>query len=279
VLTFNYSLFWLAGDASALHDSTHVWNIINDPAVVNVCRGEVSSLEGTTVHLTDSTKHESDVVVFATGWDYSHKGLFSAPLAAKLGLPINIEDEEPKEAAMWTSLEENADKRILKRFPILEDTPEKGKPKPIVTPFRIYHHIAPPKFASEGDFSIAFLGVLINVNTSTAAEVSALWAIAYLEELIPAKASVILNDKPAMYDAIAQHQAWIARRYRSPTRPRAGMEIQFWLDTLLTELGCTAERRRGSGGVAGWYRENLTPWLCRDYDGIIDEFILNASLK
>lgn len=102
---------------------------------------------------------------------------FSEDLLAQIGLPYSLSDSpsSPDEKER-VQLEQEADKKVLSRFPMLANPPLHYYKTSHTTPYRLYDSIAPLK-----DPSIAFVGHVMVANYFRLAEFQAIWATAYLE--------------------------------------------------------------------------------------------------
>jgi hypothetical protein len=86
----------------------------------------------------------------------------------------------------WQNLDEGAGKYILDNYPMLRNPPEAVKTKSSGSlPYRCFRTIALTALAGNHIRSLAHLGMLGNSQVPTYAEVSALWAVAYLERSSP----------------------------------------------------------------------------------------------
>jgi hypothetical protein len=162
---------------------------------------------------------------------------------------------------------------------------DKAHSKPAtLTPFRLFRHIAPPKLAARGDRSVVFLGCLLNSAVPTYGEVSALWAVAYLEKLpfAPSTAAT-LKDIDDMEKNVSLLDTWGALRFRDRAAPYLDgiVEIQDFIDLLVEDLGLRSERKifavernglKNLFGLSGWLKEWFYPYLGRDYKGLVKEY-------
>ena len=114
--------------------------------------------------------------------------------------------------------------------------------------------------------------MVANSQTAFCSEIMALWAVAWMENLMPRP----LPTQAEMEHDVALVNAWIARRYfpRGLRDPEIIIEIQTFFDIIMADLGLTAERRRR--GIFGGFKEWVMPYHPADYAGIVDEFMVNA---
>jgi len=246
-----------------------------------VDKGEfIARFNRNSVLLNNGTTLNCSAVVFASGWERTQTKLFPATELPSLGLPIPLSQQPPDYEKHWSILDAAADEKVCSIFPFLQNPPplqfQRQNP---TTPFRLYRYIVPPAQAAAGDRSLAFLGCLSNIRNPTFAEVSALWATAYLLDLLPAPINEVLADLPEMETQISEVNAWERRRYRDKASryPVGGLEIQDFIDVLMRDLGLDPERKRGMGprgllGLRAWVREWFWPYMSADYKGFVEEF-------
>jgi hypothetical protein len=164
----------------------------------------------------------------------------------------------------------------LSLLPILADPPPHFERARDTTPYRLYRHILPSALAAAGDRSLIFLGLVTNIQTSIYDEVSALWGISWLEDLLPRKSNnngtAILASKLVMDMDIARVNAWCARRYlgRGTGRQIASAEIQEVIDLLMRDLGLNVRRKRN------WIADLFVPYRSQDYRGIVRDVVERA---
>ncbi|KAH7350696.1 hypothetical protein BKA65DRAFT_582690 [Rhexocercosporidium sp. MPI-PUGE-AT-0058] len=230
------------------------------------------SINGNSFQLTNGTSVEADAVIFATGWQAETIPFFSNTLQAELGLP----------AAYWDKIDTAADKQIMDLYPIFATAPTSAVRERPNTQFRLLRTIIPPKLASKGDRSIVFLGHLSNTLHGFFAETSTLWAIAYLEGLLP---DALLGTKEDMDKKVALENAFMLKRY--PGRRNilwCVLEIRDWMDVMLKELGVRTNRGRvawkkrpdrgfGWWGWRAWFHEWFVAYEPVMYKEIVDEFL------
>jgi hypothetical protein len=111
----------------------------------------------------------------------------------------------------------------------------------------------------------------VNTQTATSSEISALWAVAGMEDLMPA---TFAPSKEGLEMEVAKANCWMWRRYlgsRGTCLQIVTTEIQTFFDSLMRDLGLKAQRRRK--GIFGILREYLTPYKSSDYQGIVQELL------
>ena len=107
--------------------------------------------------------------------------------------------------------------------------------------------MVPPALAARHDRSLAVLGMPLNTQTVTYADISTLWAVAYLDDRLPDHAARSpIGDRAGMDADIAAAAAFAARRYGTRSRGllKASLEIMDWMDRLLRDLGLPPDRKR-----------------------------------
>lgn len=216
-------------------------------------------MEEDAVVLDDGTRVKTDVLLSATGWKQSYS-FFNDAEAARVGVPVHLSEtacvEELK--SHWSTMEAEADKKVLIRWPNLAQT---SSYKPLhrdTTPYRLYNFTIPP-----ADPSMAFLGVQLVPNSYHAAIAQTLYAIAVLD------GKISLPSQPEMEEHIAFMNAWCARRY--PVHGWKGnvldYEMTSFTDHLLNHLGQSSHRNTES-----WWSDLTDPCLASDYAGLVDEY-------
>jgi dimethylaniline monooxygenase (N-oxide forming) len=249
---------------------------MHDESKLKVHRDTVTHLSNEGVHLASGGIIKAQAVVYATGWQKSST-LFDAHTTAELGLPIQQSQEPLASAKLWSRLHEQADSRVKALLPELQNAPEFGLPPPTTTPYRLYRNVIPPNLADRGDRSIAFTGMLVTCQTIVFSELSALYAVAYLENLLPSP----LPSLDAMNEDIALINAWTKARYGDrAVREPLNLTEQTFFHVLCRDLGIQSHRKKGSRvlfGIDRLAREWLTPYRPSDYRGMVDEFLNNRQ--
>ena len=248
------SLFWNNGTGGLLNRSDF-WETV--AANVQVHLDDIIQLSGKQIHLRKGGEIATDVLLCGTGWNSASFSFFEPEELVRLGLPHDRTNEPPEQAKFWARLEDQADRDILKRFPILANPPEHHHKVIQKTPYRLYNGIAPIE-----DHSIAFLGYFSVGNFFRGAECQAIWATAFLDEKIQ------LPSLESRQLKIAQHVAWCRRRYLS--NGELGnfivFESNFYLDELLKDVGLMSHRK-------GWFSDYFKPCYAHDLAGLRDEYI------
>ena len=241
-------------------------------------RAEATSLSRDELQLSNGTSVSVDALVFATGWERAQSSkLFSPKDCISLGLPIPLASEPTKLATKWAGLDQDADKEIEALFPLIASPPQMTSPVAENTSYRMYRHMVSPDLIANDDRTITFLGIAGTAHTVTNAELCALWAVAWMEDMYTpmmeetdhGRKEERLEKEVALVNAFLRH-----RLLSSATRPPAFLgEAQTVFDTLVTDLGLEADRRKGAGGLRGNLREYLTPYECSDYSGLVQELV------
>lgn len=270
LILFTSSLLFFTAGFSGLHKTAAAKKFIEElhsGNLIQVHRATITSLSGSEVRLSNGEVLPSDAAVWATGYE-SQSTLFNPGDAIDLGVNAPLAEETPENAKYWHSLESKAETDVLQALPILRNPPQYHQREVPYTPYRLYRHIVPSALAAKQDRSIAFIGLLTNVQTTIYDEVAALWGIAWLEGLLE-----LPKSKEQMDYDIAKVNAWSRRRYlsRGRTRQIASAEIQDVVDMLMQDMGLKVHR---SGNVI---KEIFTPIRPHWYRGIIQELLAKQS--
>lgn len=183
----------------------------------------------------------------------------------------------------WKELDSSEESKLLKRYPRLQSPPIVRKQAESLSSFRLFRSLVPPKLAVQGDNSLVFLGSYATGKLQTTAEICSLWAVAYLEGLLPESTNARLANKPEMDRDIALNQVYRARRFLegySGVRLTLFETAEFH-DMYLQDVGVRPDRKamklptglKGWFGYKGWRAEWFEPYAVEDYAGIVDEFL------
>jgi hypothetical protein len=145
----------------------------------------------------------------------------------------------------------------------------------------MYRQILSPELIAQQDRSIAFAGFVSTIQTSMCAELMALWAVAWMEDLLSKNA---IPDLPSMRESVSTVNAWSRNRYglRETRHAELIFESQSFFDVLCRDLGIEKWRKRK--GAKWWQKphrfakEWLVPYRAKDYKGLVDEFLENRGL-
>lgn len=234
------------------------WNVIADSVFIH--RADVKGFSSRLVYLSDGTQIQCDAVLCGTGYRLGFE-IFEPALLVTLDVPHVRSDEPQKMTAKWDKLFLEADAVILKKFPILANPPPHTKKPIFTTPYRLYKWMAPLN-----DDSILFMGHASVGNKIFAAEVQAIWAVAYFDK------NISLPSLAARERSVASHVAWSKRRYL--TNGELGNFAAFdtvpYLDNLLAEIGLDAHRK-------SWWRQVFEPFRPRDLDKAWKQYLYRRS--
>lgn len=229
---------------------------------VRIYLGDIYAVSGGSITLEDGTKIPADTILCGTGWKPSYT-FFSKAQLIHLGLPHNLDDQQPSDTTLWTELQCRADNQVLSRFPLLSRPPTYYRKSRTTTPYRLYNFIAP---INDADRSIAFVGHVQVTNAFRAAECQAIWTTAYLDE------QFILPSVEAMRAEVAIINAWCARRYLN--NGLLGNYLHYdmigYTDKLLKEVGLMSHRK-------SWWRDVFEPCRASDLAGLRDEYMQRYS--
>ena len=264
------NLFHSAPYISVVHNTNPFLKELHSGRSLSVHRASPTRLLKGGLQLDSGEVLKADAVVYATGWQ-SSIDFFNDEEAAQLGIPIPRSQQDVSQEKLWANLEDMADTQVTEALPQLSKSPrpdfETGK-----THFRLYRQVLSPKLLAEQDRSITFVGMLSSSQTSFASELSALWAVAWMEDIFPNS----LPTKAQMEKDVAKVNAWMARRHgpRGRRNPEIILEIQTFFDVLMEDLGLRVKRKQKSlfGPLAEW----LIPYQASDYNGVVEEFLSKA---
>ncbi|KAL8825907.1 MAG: hypothetical protein Q9191_004131 [Dirinaria sp. TL-2023a] len=293
-------VFWYATGLSILNYPTNIHDYIKD-GQVNIIRQDIRCLDKShSILFHDETTLEVDALVCCTGWQVPTNIKFlPESIHSDLGIPsVTCSNSQQK---MWSQLDERADLEILTRFPYLVSGPQ-PLPSPDsvnmdgtgATPprWRLWRGIAPPGLE---DRSIVFLGMMSVIQNALRAEITSLWAYAYLNNRLDNTVSISrtcadveqsssysgeLQNVSASLDMMLYDTALFNRfgRWRYPM----GYGAQFpdfvfdcipYFDLLLRDLGLKSWRKGW-----GWLGELFGGGYGQeDYRGLVDEWVAKQS--
>lgn len=207
-----------------------------------------------------------DVLVFCTGWA-PISPIYAPSLAEELGLPVELsrlvnvtKSEKQKDQNHVTqSHNDMEDQMILDRFPLLVDPPICKGARYSHTPFRLYKAMVPR--TTQESRSVIFLGKMVVGNNFLAAEVQALWAVAYFDGNLELEDSSIERE-------IDKTLAWCRKRYLN--KGELGSWFYFdvvdYVDMLLAQLGLKSHRQKG------WLKNFFAPMKAVDLKSLVEEY-------
>lgn len=276
---------FVASSLSILNYDTPFFDLVKS-GKVKVHIADINGLSERKVHLSDGTVLETDALCCSTGWKHVPPIKFLPEgIAEELGIP-----HTPSPTTFPSpELVEKIDKEILDRFPRLKDQPVQNKkmqplldnkgistkdainPSTPLTPYTLYHFIAPPseKFLATRD--IAFMGILMNFTVSMIAHAQSIWVNAYFDDKIPSLSNVTSAEDVDKF----KHEAVLHSRFCKWRYP-AGYGHKYpdfvfdavpYLDLLLKDLGLNIYRK--GGGMAA---EATDPYGPEDYTTLVEEY-------
>ena len=220
------------------------------------------------MELKSGDKIKADAVIYCTGWQPS-VDFFLPEEAARLGVPVPREESNSR----WEKMMVDADAEVQKILPFLANEGRPANEMPAYTQFRMYRRILSPMMLAKEDTSIAFVGFVSTGQTAQCYELLSLWAVAWMEGLMPRT----LPSEEEMEKEVALTNAYMARRYgaRGAKDPEIILEVQWFFDILLQDLGLPVKRKQR--GWLGGFKEWLLPYTAADYKGVVDEFLKNLE--
>lgn len=252
------SFFW-QNDSTGINQRPDFWATV--ATKVRVYRGDLVRLTGKNIVLQTDEVEKVDYVVCATGWRPSCETFFAEGFAHDLGLSVPIGSAlKDSQSSYWKRKDAAAEREIDQRFPGLLHPPFHHTTQSTdLSPYRLYRHMIPPNV--EEYPGIVFLGHVAVGNNFRAAEVQALWAVAYLAGIMK------LPGRAQMETEVARQLAWCRKRYLS--KGRLGHWLYYdlvpYTDTLLEDVGLHSHRRKG------WWGDLWRPCVAEDLRDLLDE--------
>jgi hypothetical protein len=230
---------------------------------VDIVRADIETLEYHKIILSNGSSIDADAILLGTGY-LDKLPFFSDDDCIALGLPHKKSSEQLSEKIEWERLESNAEKEILKLYPVLKTEAE--VPKHLgdidteMSPYRLYHGVGP----LNGDPTIAFVGFAIHPNMFESAEVTALWAVAYLD------GSIKLPEIEEMKKDVAYTNTYM--RLRIPTYGRLG---NFYLYDKFAHYDQLLDKDLGlkRWHPKGWWAYWTSPSMPNNLKGLKDEYL------
>lgn len=289
-VTLTYSShrsFWAGTALSILNYPSNIFDFIKN-GTVDVHISDIDHASSRTIHLSSGVDiADLDGFVLCTGWQYMPPIKFLPEgIDQDLGIPYSAPSSIDTEAIV-DPIVERADREILARFPRLADQPVinsdlvvlKEKGRDANHPFRLYRYIAPPtlKFGR----SIAFGGMYHSINTCQAAEIHALWSVAYLTNRmnLDKKTSEQRAKSTTTVEEDLFWDATLAARW-SKWRTPGGDGAQFpdlvfdnlsYFDALVQDLGLESRRK------SGYLKDCFVPHGPEDWRGLTQEWLAKAK--
>ena len=251
-----YSAFYVGNGLSIFNYPTDPLDMVRQ-GKIRTHVGDVDSLSPGSVNLSSGETIKTDALLCATGWRHRPEIDWIGMTYEELGLPHRSSDPEP------LSAEANAG--ILRQFPRLKRQPRVGHrdPEGIDRPFRLYRFMVPPSFAEER--SIAFVGMMKCLATTSVAHIQALWISAFFD----GKLDRLPTSEEEMRWQTMLHTQWVKLRYptgHADQFPDFVFDAIPYLDMLLGDLG--VRKRRKAGRIA----ELTDPYSPESYKDVLDEW-------
>lgn len=248
------SAFWIGSGLSIHNYDQDLFQMVKKGQISVHSMTDVQRLTKGTVHLTNGTDLETDVLVCATGWRKDPTIRFLDFGTAGIGLP--------QSRAEQAKLVSAADKEVLDLYPRLRNQPKLNF-TPKSDPFRLYRFMVPPAYIENRN--IAFAGMVSSVSTATAANAQALWISAFFDN----KLDHIAATEEEVTHEVMLHTQW--GKWRYPTGYGASLpDFVFdalpYIDLLLKDLGLKINRHKGT------FAELFHPYGPPDFIGLIDEW-------
>jgi len=172
---------------------------------------------------------------------------------------IATPDEEKDQDHATQSRSDAEDQVVLDKFPVLDKPPTYKGARPSYTPFRLYRAMVPD--LTHQSHNVIFLGKMVVGNNFRAAEVQALWAVAYLD-------GNLHLDKLNVEREINETVAWCRKRYLN--KGQLGSWFYFdvidYTDMLLAQLGLNSHRQKG------WLKNVFAPCKSADLKNLVEEY-------
>ena len=269
------NLFRLTSYISLVHTNNPFLGWLHSGDNITVYRASPKRLVKEGMQLDSEQVLKADAVICATGWRSSIDFLDDEE-AAQLGIPILLDQQDFVEEKLWNGLETEADALVTDVLPRLANCPKPEMARAsATTQFRMYRQVLSPRLLAQQDRSITFVGFVSNSQTSICSEILALWAVAWMEDLLPNP----LPSEAQMDKDVAKVNAWMARRYGARGRrdPEIVLEIQTFLDRLMEDLCLNVHRK--NTGFFGPLVEWVVPYEASDYRGMIEDFLAQVKPK
>ena len=256
---------WSGTSVSIFNYPTELFDLIQE-GLIKIHIADVEYLSPEAIHLSDSSSIKADVLVCATGWNFTPNISF---------LPSNLEEEIGiSKPSSSDPIIVSADKELLKRFPEFEDSPMKRIQEATLSDKQatstkesptwiLYHGLVPPRFVSSRNF--AYAGLALGLRGFLLAQTQALWMTAFFDDRLSTPLS---SEDEASKQALLQSRFY---KWRAPNGlgnrcTDMVFEIVPYVDTLLRELGLETRRKRG-------WAEIFQSYGVGDYSNLVQEWI------
>lgn len=266
------NLLWLTSYVSLVYSTGTFLRFLHDEEKLKVHQASLTKLSDGSAHLSNGTSFSVDAAIYCTGWSPS-TDFFTHEDALDLGLPVRSSSQPADVASLWSKLNAEADNRVANLLPNCRNPELDTLGRPEMTQFRTYRTVVSPRLLSRGDRSVAFLGFVANAQTAAACELLALWATAWMEDMLPTQ----LPNEVELERQVALVNAWMTRRYgaRGAVSPEIILESQSFFDEVIKDLGLDPYRKKAKSRwpFIGWVFEWFEPYRGLDYQGIVEEFL------
>lgn len=274
------SSFWM-GNSLSIHNYDSNWFDLVRQGRISVHVADVDSLSEDTIHLTNGTKLNADMLICCTGW------LVPPPIKI---LPAHIMDNMGLPSPKAENNQEviKIRQELLQEYPFLRQKPNKKLPLGTITttttsnpldpskptPYRLHRFMIPTNPTLLPHHNLAFIGAHLALSAILVAQIQALWITAYLLNELPHLQSPNLNIS-AIHRETLRHTEYCAMRH-PPEAGGAGErcpDLAFdclpYIDMLMGDLGVDRLRKRRGG----WWREVTGRYLPGDYRGVVGEWM------
>ncbi|KAL9627578.1 MAG: hypothetical protein Q9164_007565, partial [Protoblastenia rupestris] len=185
-------MMWYGSTQAILNYPSDIYAYVRSGQVKVLRKDTLYLSHPNTINFADGSTAQTDALFCSTGWSHIPNIEFRpASLHADLGIPSTQYTHTQTE--QWINLDARADTEIVQRLPLLLSSPNKPSEEdraqpalaehekhdlPITsTPWRLFRGIAPPSLPTN---DIVFLGMMTTFSGALRAEISSLWAYAYM---------------------------------------------------------------------------------------------------
>ncbi|KAM0561469.1 hypothetical protein ACHAPJ_003352 [Fusarium lateritium] len=256
--------------------------------LVKIHIADINGLSKQTVHLSNGTELHTDALCCATGWKHVPPIKFLPEgIAEDIGIPHT---PSPKSFPS-KSLLDQVDKDIFEQFPRIKNQPvekvQNSKYQPLLenkglsskdaitpstplTPYTLYHFIAPPSSQTLKMRDFAVVGIVVNFSVPIVAHVQSIWINAFFDDKIPSLPRDPSPDTLAriQYDAVL-HSRFGKWRYPAGfghSYPDFVFDAIPYIDLLLKDLSLPIYRKNGM------FAEMTDPYGPEEYKTLVDEW-------